>query len=247
MTRSLYIHVMTFSSPITRTGRGVVALLLMRTVLLFVGTGVVLPFVGWIYNRALRWANVTVVIVDVITLLVLSRLLARQDRRLRDLLAPSWSGTAWGLLAFIILQIGFSASTFIGFLIAYQGDPPASGVMHGVPMWMGWWTLLVMPVTIALAEEGLYRGYAAEVLESRFHKNAALVVIAFFFALQHAALTPLSPRAQLARFITTFLGGLLLGGMRWRCRRGLWPLVVAHWGLDVLGLGLPILLASQAS
>ena len=84
---------------ITRTGRGVVALLLMRTVLLFVGTGVVLPFVGWIYNRALLWADVTVVIVDVITLLVLSRLLARQDRRLRDLLAPSWSGTAWGLLA----------------------------------------------------------------------------------------------------------------------------------------------------
>ena len=238
---------MTSLPDITRTGRGVVALLLMQTVLLFVGTGVVLPFVGWIYNRALLWADVTVVIVDVITLLVLSRLLARQDRRLRDLLAPSWSGTAWGLLAFIILQIGFSASTFIGFLIAYQGDPPASGVMHGVPMWMGWWTLLIMPVTIALAEEGLYRGYAAEVLESRFHKNAALVVIAFFFALQHAALTPLSPRAQLARFITTFLGGLLLGGMRWRCRRGLWPLVVAHWGLDVLGLGLPILLASQAS
>ena len=238
---------MTSLPDVTRTGRSVMVLLLMRTVLLFAGTGIVLPFVGWIYNRALLWANVTVVIVDVITLLVLSRLLARQDRRLRDLLAPSWSGTAWGLLAFIILQIGFSASTFIGILVAYQGDPPASGVLHGVPVWMGWWALLVMPVTIALAEEGLYRGYAAEALESRFHKAAALVVIAFFFALQHAALTPLSPRAQLARFITTFLGGLLLGGMRWRCRRGLWPLVVAHWGLDVLGLGLPILLASQAS
>ena len=238
---------MTSLPDVIRTGRSVVVLLLMRTVLLFAGTGIVLPFVGWIYNRALLWANVTVVIVDVITLLVLSRLLARQDRRLRDLLAPSWSGTAWGLLAFIILQIGFSASTFIGILVAYQGDPPASGVLHGVPMWMGWWALLVMPVTIALAEEGLYRGYAAEALESRFHKAAALIVIAFFFALQHAALTPLSPRAQLARFITTFLGGLLLGGMRWRCRRGLWPLVVAHWGLDALGLGLPILLASQAS
>ena len=238
---------MTSLPDVIRTGYSVLVLLLMRTVLLFAGTGIVLPFVGWIYNRALLWANVTVVIVDVITLLVLSRLQARQDRRLRDLLAPSWSGTAWGLLAFIILQIGFSASTFIGILVAYQGDPPASGVLHGVPVWMGWWALLVMPVTIALAEEGLYRGYAAEALESRFHKAAALVVIAFFFALQHTALTPLSPRAQLARFITTFLGGLILGGMRWRCRRGLWPLVVAHWGLDVLGLGLPILLASQAS
>jgi len=138
-------------------------------------------------------------------------------------------------------------STFIGNLIAYQGPPPASGVMHGVPMWMGWWALLVMPVTIALAEEGLYRGYAAEALESRLHKIAALVVIAFFFALQHTALTSLSPRAQVARFVTTFLGGLLFGGMRWRWRGGLWSLVVAHWGLDVLGLGLPILLASQAS
>ena len=238
---------MTSLPDITRTGRGVVALLLMRTVLLFAGTGIVLPFVGWIYNRALLWADVTVVIVDVITLLVLSRLLARQDRRLRDLLAPSWSGTAWGLLAFIILQIGFSASAFIGNLIAYQENPPASGVMHGVPMWMGWWALLIMPVTIALAEEGLYRGYAAEALESRCHRNAALVVIAFFFALQHTALTPLTPRAQLARFVTTFLVGILMGCMRWRCRGGLWPLVVAHWGLDVLGLGLPVLLASQAS
>ena len=238
---------MTSLPDITRTGRGVVALLLMRTVLLFVGTGVVLPFVGWIYNRALLWTNVTIVIVDVITLLVLSRLLARQDRRLRDLLAPSWSGTAWGLLAFIILQIGFSASAFIGNLIAYQENPPASGVMHGVPMWMGWWALLIMPVTIALAEEGLYRGYAAEALESRCHRNAALVVIAFFFALQHTALTPLTPRAQFARFVTTFLVGILMGCMRWRCRGGLWPLVVAHWGLDVLGLGLPVLLASQAS
>ena len=231
----------------TRAWSGGVALLLCRTVLLFAGTCIVLPFVGWICSRALLWANGTVVIVDVITLLVLSRLLARQDRRLRDLLAPSWSGTAWGPLAFIILHIGFSASTFIGILVAYQGDPPASGVLHGVPMWMGWWVLLVMPVTIALAEEGLYRGYAAEALESRFHKAAALIVIAFFFALQHAALTPLSPRAPLARFITTFLGGLLLGGMRSRCRRGLWPLVVAPWGLDVLGLGFPILFASPAS
>ena len=247
MTRSLYIRVMSSLPAITRTGRSVVALLLMRTVLLFACTSIVLPFVDWIYNRALLWANVTVVIVDVITLLVLSRLLARQNRRLSDLLAPSRPATAWGLLAFIILFVGFFVSTFIGNLIAYQGPPPASGVLHGVPMWMGWWALLIMPVTIALAEEGLYRGYAAEALESRFHKAAALVVIAFFFALQHTALTPLSPRAQIARFVTTFLVGLLLGCMRWRWRGGLWSLVVAHWGLDVLGLGLPILLASQAS
>ena len=124
---------MTSLPDITRTGRGVVALLLMRTVLLFVGTGVVLPFVGWIYNRALLWADVTVVIVDVITLLVLSQMLARQNRRLRDLLAPSRLGTAWGLLAFIMLFIGFFISTFIGNLVAYQGPPPASCGWDGGP------------------------------------------------------------------------------------------------------------------
>ena len=238
---------MTSLPDVIRTGYSVVVLLLMRTVLLFAGTGIVLPFVDWSYNRALVWTNVTVVIADVITLLVLSQMLARKNRRLRDLLAPSRLGTAWGLLAFIMLFIGFFISTFIGNLVAYQGPPPASGGLHGVPLWMGWWALLVMPVTIALAEEGLYRGYAAEVLEYRCHRNAALVVIAFFFALQHTALTPLTPRAQLARFVTTFLVGMLMGCMRWRGRGGLWPLVVAHWGLDVLGLGLPVLLASQVS
>ena len=54
---------------ITRTGRSVVVLLLMRTVLLFACTGIVLPFVDWIYNRALLWANVPVVIVDVLSCL----------------------------------------------------------------------------------------------------------------------------------------------------------------------------------
>ena len=129
---------MTSLPDVTRTGRSVVVLLLMRTVLLFAGTGIVLPFVDWSYNRALLWTNVTVVIADVITLFVVSQMLARKNRRLRDLLAPSRLGTAWGLLAFIMLFIGFFISTFIGNLVAYQGPPPASGGWHGVPLWMGW-------------------------------------------------------------------------------------------------------------
>lgn len=247
MSNELYLRDM--SSPTSSTpkpGLLALALLLLRTVLLFVGSGLVLAVLGGNYAHALRWTSVTIVVVDVVTLLLVSRLLARENRTLRGLLAPGGRSTAHGLLVFVVLLVGFLAATFIGNLAAYQGAPPSSSLLDGIPLWLGLWALLPMPVTIALAEESLYRGYATDLLGRRLGTVPTLVVVALFFALQHAALTPWDLRAQVSRFVTTLLTGLLLGALRLRYREGLWPLVVAHWLLDVLGLGLPTLLMSLA-
>ena len=61
--------------------------------------------------------------------------------------------------------------------------------------------------------------------------------------LQHLALTAPDPRAWAARFLTTFLAGLLFGMLLWWFKR-LNPLIIGHWLLDVLGPGLPVFLAS---
>ena len=47
-------------------------------------------------------------------------------------------------------------------------------------------------------------------------------------------------QAVVARVLTTFLVGLVLGALYIWLKR-LAPLVFAHWLIDVLGLGLPIL------
>ncbi|WP_432559216.1 CPBP family intramembrane glutamic endopeptidase [Granulicoccus sp. GXG6511] len=220
----------------------IIGVLLVRTALLFAANGVFTLVTGD-YGQGLLWANVTIVAVDVICIGLIAHLARRQGRTLRDLVQFRLRDTGWAALLCLIVSIGFFACSFIGNLVAYQGPPPAPTATFTPPLWLGLWSLLVLPITVAVAEELLYRGWAQPELARRTNQLAGLVIMAFFFGLQHAALTPLDAQAQLARFVTTFLAGLMFGALYlWRKR--LWPLIVAHWFVDVVGLGLPALLAA---
>ena len=229
-------------APAGRTGWPLIlGVLLLRTVLLFAGTAVLTPLLGG-YHRALIWSNVTIVVVDVISILVIGRLLHRRGETLRGLIGARFRDTGWALLCFVIVVAGFLVATFIGNLVAYRG-PPLDFVVFAPPLWLGVWSLLVMPVTIAFAEELLYRGWAQRELTARTSRGLGVLIMAVFFALQHAALTRLDVEAQLSRFVAMFLVGLLFGVL-YLWRRRLWPLIVAHWLLNVVGLGLPVLLTA---
>lgn len=219
-----------------------VGALLLRTALLFAGNLAIAPFVGG-YAQALPWANAVIVVVDLITIAVAVALLRRQGRSVAAVIGARWRDTGWALLCFVIVLVGFFAASFVGNLVAYQGPTPMGTGTFQPPLWLGLVSLVVMPITIAFAEELLYRGVGQTELTARLGNVGGLLVMAAFFALQHAALTPLDLQAQVARFVTTFLAGLLFG-LLYRWRRTLWPLIVAHWLLDVLGLGLAMLFAS---
>ncbi|MDO5499127.1 MAG: type II CAAX endopeptidase family protein [Propionibacteriaceae bacterium] len=222
----------------------IIGVLLLRTVLLFAITTALIPLAGS-YLNALAWGNVSIVAVDIISVIVIGALLRRQGRSLRELIGANLRDTGWGLVLYPIATIGFIAASFIGNLVAYQGPPPVSSMPAVTPplLFLALWTTLIMSATVAIAEEVLYRGWAQTELTARTNRALGLIIMAFFFALQHAALTPLDLRAQIARFITTFLAGLMFGALYlWRKR--LWPLIIAHWLLDVVGLGLPIVFAA---
>ncbi|WP_157754730.1 CPBP family intramembrane glutamic endopeptidase [Nigerium massiliense] len=197
---------------------------------ILIGTGL-----GVYYN------NATIVVVDIVTIAVVAALLRRAGFSLRDLLPRfTLADLGWGLLFSVILVVGFAASNFLANLIVYHGPPPRDTSAPSVPLWLGWLSLIVMPATIALAEELLYRGYGQHLLTLRWGRWAAWLVVAFLFGIQHIALAPVSVGFAASRFFTTFFAGLIFGALLW-WRRRLWPLVIAHWVLDVLGLGLPSL------
>ena len=228
-----------------------VSLLLLRTVLLFLGDAIAFgllrltdPAASW--GDALLWSNVAVMATDVATLLVVALVLQRSGSSLRALLTTRTPGRdiAWGLLLGVICVVGFYLATFIGNLVAYLGPPPVpTGEFTAPPLWLGLSSLLLMPATIAVAEEVLYRGYLQSVLTLRWGRWAGLIVMAVFFSLQHLALTTADPQAWLARTITTLLAGVMFGLLAWWMKR-LWPLIIGHWLLDVIGLGVPMFVAS---
>ena len=224
-----------------------IALGLLRTVLLLGTDGI-----SWLGFRAagstaplayaLLSSNVWIVAVDIVTLVVVARLLVREGGSLRRVLEPRPVGRnlLWGLLAFVILLVAFLVATYVANLTVYQGPPPIGAATVRLPLWYGLWAILVMPVTIALAEESLYRGYLQPRFQARIGRIGSLVVVAVLFGLQHAAFALGDTRAVLARVLTMILVGVVLGALYLWLKR-LAPVVFAHWLIDVLGLGLPIL------
>lgn len=244
------------TTPVTRPAPGLALLLglsVLRSILLTVGVGaagVVLAAAGAPFVR--EWSafagNLVVVGVDVATLGVLAWVLRREGSGLPGLLGrfrPRDLG--WGVLVAAALLVVLLVGTFVGNLIVYQGPPPAASYdpAFRVPLWFGLWSLLVMPVTVAFAEELLYRGYLQPRWTDRLGAWPGVLAVAVFFALQHIAFALESPQQAIVRVVATFAGGLLLGLLYRRSGR-LWPLIVGHWLADVVGLGLFPFLAALA-
>lgn len=198
-------------------------------------------------NLTLMYANALIIIIDVIALGVVALALRAEGRRLRDLFGPwRWMDLAWGALFLLILTVGFFGSNFVANLIVHGGAPPAgTGALPQFPLWAGLLAVLIAPLSIALAEEAVYRGYAQPRLERQLGRIGALVLVAVVFGLQHAGFALTSAPDVAARVLTTLLAGLILGGL-WLWLRRLMPLVLAHWGLDLLFLGLPTLMLALA-
>ena len=228
-----------------------VALLLLRTVLLLIGDGATYG-VARMFNpeatlaSVLLYSNVFVVAVDIITLAVLMTVLRREGKTLRFLIDRfRASDLGWGLLLFVIGMIGFFITTYVGNLLVYHGPPPmGAGTAAAVPLWLALWSIAVLPVTVAIAEESLYRGYLQHRLATRFGLWVGLLVPALFFGLQHVAFSLTTPQAAASRVITMTLVGVMLGAFYlWRKRLG--QLIIAHWLIDVVGLGLPLLMIAS--
>ncbi len=221
-----------------------VGLLLFRTAALFLGDGVialVARLTGQDVLNAMMYANVTIVAVDIATLALLAWVLRRRHLALRAAVGPIRlrRDLLLGLPIALLLIVAFVMASYVADFTVYGGPPPAEST-GAVPLWLGLWSITIMPVTVAVAEEILYRGVLLHALRSRFSAVVAVLVSSFFFGLQHAALSLGSPSDMAARVLTTFLCGIVFAVIALKLRR-LLPLIIGHWVLDVLGLGLPML------
>lgn len=220
--------------PVAPMPHLVLALSLRFVLILLMGVGLHLA------GQSLLWTDLGIIAVDAITFATLAHLMRGEGRRLRDLYVPTGGADiAWGLLFSVIIIVGFFVSTILANLIVYHGAPPAQPSSFVPPLWLGALALAVMPLTIAFAEEGLYRSYLLPRLARRMGQVPALLLVSVFFGLQHIGFAVPDGQQMLSRALTTLFAGLLFGGL-WLWKRKTVPLVIGHWLLDFLFLGLPV-------
>jgi uncharacterized protein len=202
------------------------------------------------WSQALAYTNVHVSLVaDAGSLLLLAWLVHREGRRLADLfgierrrLGPD---LLLGLGLTVPLILCFQLASLASVLVVYgsgvfQVPSAADGVSSVLlpPLWVFWWSTLILPLSAGVTEELAYRGYALPHLAALTGRGwLAAGMVAVGFGLQHLALPLVDARTSLARFLATLVVGLALNALYVRLGR-LLPLVVAHWALDFILLGL---------
>ena len=136
----------------------------------------------------------------------------------------------------ILLIIAFAAvgmaGMFLAGLVCYGTIQPEVSVrlIAPIPPFFAMANFLLLPITAALAEDGLYLGCGTARIENKY---AAVIVPTFFYALQHCFIPAIfDVRYMVYRFLM-FLPLAMIFCLYYQKKRSPLPLMISHGLLDL--------------
>ena len=195
------------------------------------------------WTLATAGSKVWLVAIDVVTVLLVARLLTREGSSVRDLLDPKPYGKnlLYAVAALVVVFLALSVGAFIGNFLIYYGAPTPSDTIDP-PVWIGVLRAVFAPITIAVAEESLFRGYLIPRLRVHLGRVGAVIVAALLAATQSFATNLGNTEAMLAGFISAFVIALAFGGLFLWVKK-IAPLILVHWFLEAI-VGVLVLVAA---
>ncbi len=194
------------------------------------------------------WTFYIVLTADLGSLLLLAWLMRREGLQLRDLIGFDRHRLGRDLLIglgliVVFIPLGLAINLLSSTIVYGTPQPPPS--VYTPPLGVFWWAVLVVPVTVGFMEEMTYRGYALPRLEALTGRSGlALLIMSLGFGMQHVAVPLVDWQFSLASFLEALAVGLILGFIYLRQRR-LVPLIVGHWGANVVLTVLLILMSTD--
>lgn len=133
-------------------------------------------------------------------------------------------------MIFFILLVGIGGMYLAGF-ICYGVIPYAAPMLIApIPLWLAIINFFVLPVTTAFAEDGMYLGCGVNQIKNKY---AAILIPAFFFALQHSFIpTLLDVRYIIYRFLS-FLPLTVILCWHYHKHKNPLPIMIGHGVIDV--------------
>lgn len=132
-------------------------------------------------------------------------------------------------MIFFILLAGMGGMYLAGF-ICYGIIPYAAPMMIApIPLWLAAVNILVLPISTALAEGGLYLGCGVNQFKNKY---AAILVPAFFFALQHCFIPTLLDARYIAYRFLSFLPLVVILCAYYHKHRDPLPIMIGHAVID---------------
>lgn len=194
------------------------------------------------WRSAGAWWSVYGTLVDLGCLGLLARFTKREHIGIRDLIGKvrlrGGRDIFAGIGLFLLIFPAFMGGSFVSSLLIYGSWDPERNLyllnVRTLPLWgvvysfTAWWLIS------AATEETTYQGYVLPRIEALSgHSWVAVVVVVFWWTMQHCAL-PLVPDFKYLAFrFLAFLPGVTLLTLIYLRIRRLSPMILAHWPMDL--------------
>ena len=228
-----------------------ISLLMARSLLLLLGQGIT-AFIFWIPGTTEPWLasvpywNVFGSLADGGCLILLYYFLKKEGYGIIDLLRapniPFWRDILIGVgLFLLIFPTVIFGVTVLANLLLYGTISPDFGsgllIARQLPTWARLYSFIIWWVVWSPTESTFYNGYLFPRFEALTSRTwMAILIVGFFWALQHIFLPFLPDTRYLVWRFLQFLGiGMLMPWLFSRFRR-LRPLIITHWLMDISSL-----------
>ncbi|MBR1561892.1 MAG: CPBP family intramembrane metalloprotease [Ruminococcus sp.] len=193
--------------------------------------------VGKDVSEISRWWTPAATIVNILTVMLIVFAAKKNGQTYRELINYEKGKTTKKqvvLVTLMILLVGMGGMYLAGY-ICYGVIPYGAPMMIApIPKALALINLVLLPVTTALAEDGMYLGCGVNSIEN---KLAAILIPAFFFALQHCYIPTLfDSKYMLYRFIS-FLPLTIILCAYYHKKRNPLPIMIGHAVIDLATAG----------
>ena len=180
-----------------------------------------------------HWWSIIAVIVNILTILLLVYVAHRKGRTFWQLINYQKGQTRWTailLVTLLVLLVGMAGMYLAGFLL-YGNMLYAPPVMIApIAKWVAIINIVLLPVSTTFAEDGLYLGCGVNQIENKY---AAILVPAFFYALQHCFIPTLFDGHYIIYRFLSFLPLTIILCWYYYVKRNPLPIMVGHAFIDL--------------
>ena len=181
-----------------------------------------------------NWWSIVATVVNILMILMLSCVAKKGGKTFRELINYRKGATKARdvvIMSLIALFVGMGFMYLSGFLIYGAFMPRISlNMIAPIPKIPAILNILLLPVTTALAEDGLYLGYGINRISRKW---AAITFPAFFYALQHCFIPTIFDFRYMAYRFLSFLPLTVIFCLYYHKKRNPVPIMIGHALLDL--------------
>jgi uncharacterized membrane protein len=171
-------------------------------------------------------------LVNIATILLLALVTKKNGGYAKLVAYEKGKATAKQVIGMILLitLVGMGGMYLAGFLCYGVIPYGAPMLIAPIPLWLAIANVLVLPISTAFAEDGLYLGCGVGQIKNKY---VAILVPAFFFALQHSFIPTLFDIKYILYRFLSFLPLTIILCWHYRKHKNPLPIMVGHAVIDV--------------